>query len=88
MYGADDRKIGSVERLMIDEVSGQASYAALRFGDFLGAATITTRDPGDPLITKQVSPTRPTSRQKGCRERRNVAMTTIGTGRSPDRREQ
>jgi hypothetical protein len=36
VYGADDRKIGSIERVMIDKVSGRVSYAVLGFGGFLG----------------------------------------------------
>jgi PRC-barrel domain len=36
VYGADDRKIGSIERVMIDKVSGQVRYAVLSFGGFLG----------------------------------------------------
>jgi len=36
VYGADDRKIGSIERVMIDKLSGRVSYAALGFGGFLG----------------------------------------------------
>src|SRR5947209_17607418 len=36
VYGADNQKIGSVERVMIDKVSGQVSYAVLSFGGFLG----------------------------------------------------
>jgi hypothetical protein len=36
VYGADSQKIGSVERVMIDKVSGQVSYAVLGFGGFLG----------------------------------------------------
>jgi len=36
VYGADDRRIGSIERVMIDKVSGQVSYAVLGFGGFLG----------------------------------------------------
>lgn len=36
VYGADDRKIGSIERVMIDKVSGRVSYAVLSFGGFLG----------------------------------------------------
>ena len=36
VYGADDQKIGSIERVMIDKVSGQVSYAVLGFGGFLG----------------------------------------------------
>ncbi|MBR0798706.1 PRC-barrel domain-containing protein [Bradyrhizobium jicamae] len=36
VYGADDRKIGSIERVMIDKVSGRVSYAVLGFGGILG----------------------------------------------------
>jgi hypothetical protein len=36
VYGADDTKIGSIERVMIDKMSGKISYAVLSFGGFLG----------------------------------------------------
>jgi hypothetical protein len=36
VYGADDQKIGSIERVMIDKMSGKVSYAVLAFGGFLG----------------------------------------------------
>lgn len=36
VYGADDRSIGSIKRLMIDKKSGQVAYAVLGFGGFLG----------------------------------------------------
>jgi hypothetical protein len=36
VYGADDRKIGSIERVIIDKISGRVSYAVLGFGGFLG----------------------------------------------------
>lgn len=36
VYGRDREKIGSVYTLMIDKVSGQVSYAVVRFGGFLG----------------------------------------------------
>ena len=36
MYGADDRKIGSVQRVMIDKISGKVAYAVISFGGFLG----------------------------------------------------
>ena len=29
VYGADDQKIGSIERVMIDKMSGKVSYAVL-----------------------------------------------------------
>lgn len=36
VYGPDGEKIGSIERVMIDKVSGKVSYAVLGFGGFLG----------------------------------------------------
>jgi hypothetical protein len=36
VYGADDNKIGTVQRVMIDKVSGQIAYAVVSFGGFLG----------------------------------------------------
>ena len=36
VYGADQSKIGSIERVMIDKKSGKVSYAVLSFGGFLG----------------------------------------------------
>ena len=35
VYGADNQKIGSIERVMIDKMSGKVSYAVLSFGGFL-----------------------------------------------------
>src|ERR1700759_2557079 len=36
VYGSDRSKIGSIERVMIDKMSGKVSYAVLSFGGFLG----------------------------------------------------
>jgi hypothetical protein len=36
VYGLDDRKIGSVQRVMIDKISGKIAYAVVSFGGFLG----------------------------------------------------
>jgi PRC-barrel domain len=36
VYGADERKIGSVQRVMIDKISGRAAYVVMSFGGFLG----------------------------------------------------
>ena len=35
VYGADDQKIGSVQRVMIDKISGKVAYAVISFGGFL-----------------------------------------------------
>jgi hypothetical protein len=36
VYGVDEKKIGQVERVMLDKMSGKAAYAVLSFGGFLG----------------------------------------------------
>ena len=36
VYGPDETKIGSLERVMIDKQSGKVSYAVLSFGGLLG----------------------------------------------------
>lgn len=36
VYGADEQRIGSIERVMIDKVGGTVAYAVLGFGGFLG----------------------------------------------------
>jgi hypothetical protein len=36
VYGADEQKIGSVERVMIDKLSGKVAYAVIGYGGFLG----------------------------------------------------
>lgn len=36
VYGADQQKVGSIERVMIDKVSGKVAYAVLGYGGFLG----------------------------------------------------
>jgi PRC-barrel domain len=35
VYGADNQKIGAVQRVMIDKVSGKVVYAVVSFGGFL-----------------------------------------------------
>lgn len=36
VYDADGQKIGLIERVMIDKLSGEVPYAVLSFGGFLG----------------------------------------------------
>ena len=36
VYGTDDRKIGTVQRVMLDKISGKVAYAVVSFGGFLG----------------------------------------------------
>ena len=36
VFGPDDQEIGSIERVMIDKLSGKVAYAVMSFGGFLG----------------------------------------------------
>ena len=45
VYGADGEKVGHIERVMIDKVSGKVSYAVLT-AVCSASATITIRYPG------------------------------------------
>ena len=36
VYGRDEKKIGSIERVMIDKMSGKVAYAVIGYGGFLG----------------------------------------------------
>ena len=36
VYGRDEKQIGSIERIMIDKVSGKVAYAVVSYGGFLG----------------------------------------------------
>ena len=36
VYGPDQQKIGTVERVMIDKLSGKVAYAVISYGGFLG----------------------------------------------------
>ena len=36
VYGADDSKVGTIDRVMIDKQSGNVAYAVMNFGGVLG----------------------------------------------------
>ena len=36
VYGADGKKVGSIDHVMIDKRSGKVAYALMSFGGFLG----------------------------------------------------
>ena len=36
VYGMDQQRIGSIQRVMIDKISGKVAYAVMSFGGFLG----------------------------------------------------
>src|SRR6185369_12912502 len=49
VYDAKGEHIGSVERVMIDKLSGQVAYAVLSFGGFLGIGSVYYRIPWQTL---------------------------------------
>jgi hypothetical protein len=36
VYGADEQRIGTLQRVMIDKISGKVAFAVTSFGGFLG----------------------------------------------------
>ncbi|MET4803243.1 hypothetical protein ABIA96_005844 [Bradyrhizobium sp. LB11.1] len=89
VYGTDAQKIGSIEHVMIDKVSGQVSYAVLGFGGFLGIGDDHYPLPWQSLkYDTGLGGYEPISPQTGSRVRQSMATTTPGIGMTPDEREQ
>jgi hypothetical protein len=36
VYGADEKVVGEIDRVMIDKITGKVAYAVMSFGGFLG----------------------------------------------------
>jgi hypothetical protein len=51
IYGADKRKIGTVQRVMIDKISGKVAYAVVSFGGFWAWERSTTQCHGPSWTT-------------------------------------
>src|SRR5260370_14616576 len=80
VYGVNDTKIGSIERVIIDKMSGKVSYAVLSFGGFLGIGDDHYPLPNTIPTLAVIAPALP---KVSSRERRNIATTTPGTGTTP-----
>ena len=73
--------IGHIERLMIDKVSGQVSYAVMSSGGFLGmGARLLPLPWGRLRIVRASKPTNSTSMRTNCGARRRSARTRISIG--------
>jgi hypothetical protein len=84
VYGPDESKIGSIERVMIDKISGRVSYAVLGFGGFLGLGNDHYPLPGNPSNTTNGSAaTAPASPRTSCAARLDTAAIATGTGATP-----
>ena len=82
VYGADDNKIGSIERVMIDKISGKVSYAVLSFGGFLGIGDDHYPLPWQSLkYDTDLGGYHTGITESSSRARRNTATTMAGTGR-------
>jgi hypothetical protein len=80
VYGADDAKIGSIERVMIDKMSGKVSYAVLSFGGFLWIGDDHYPLPWQSLKYDTNLGGYRTGITETQKERRNTVTTTPGTG--------
>ena len=74
-------RLGHIERLMIDKVTGKVSYAILSFGGFLGMGSNFLPLPWARLrYNPNPKPTNSTSTRTNCGARRRSAPTRISTG--------
>src|SRR6476659_5919943 len=81
VYGADDQKIGSIQRIMIDKISGKVAYAVTSFGGFLGIGEDYYPLPWPTLkYDTRLGGYRTGLRLIGCRVLRNIPAPLTGTG--------
>jgi len=84
VYSADDRKIGSIERVMIDKMSGKVSYAVLSFGGFLGMGDEHYPCPGNHSnTTPRSTAIEPLSRRISSKAPRDTVTPIHGIGMTP-----
>jgi len=84
VYRSDGKKIGEIERVMIDKMSGQAAYAVMGFGGFLGMGEDHYPIPGrGSPTTKSSAVTRSTSPTISSRMRRATPPARNGSGTNP-----
>ena len=73
VYDAKGEHIGSIERVMIEKVSGQVAYAVLSFGGSWASAATTIRSPGSSSsMTSAWAGTAPTSPRSSSKVRRST----------------
>src|SRR3954453_16930297 len=79
VYGADNQKIGSIQQVMIDKISGQVRYAVVSFGGFLGIGDDHYPLPWQSLTSAAISLASP---KTSCRVRQSTAMIASGIGQT------
>src|SRR5215471_8451441 len=84
---SDGSKVGTVQRLMIDKLTGNVAYAVLRFGGFLGMGRNTCRfhGYGSAMIARS-APIRSTSPTRNCGAHPPLVPTRSSTGATAVRR--
>ena len=81
VYGPNNHRIGRIERLMIDKLSGKVAYAVLSFVAFWGLGKTIIRSPGRSSSTTPSSTAiRSISPRTSLRPPPNSARTITGTG--------
>ena len=81
VYGADNRKIGTLQRVMIDKMSGKVAYAVVSFGGFLGMGEDYYPLPWANLkYDTSLGGYRVGIRKTSLKARRNSIVTPIGIG--------
>ena len=83
VYSLDGKKIGSIERLMIDKISGKLAYAVMSLAVPRASAKTTTRCRGrSSPITKRSTATKQVSVRSYSGGLPTIASTNPGTGRA------
>jgi hypothetical protein len=80
VYRSNGDRVGQVERVMIDKLSGKVAYAVMSFGGFLGIGEDYYPLPWPLLKTRGLKATRSTSASSSSKARRNTPSTRAGTG--------
>ena len=81
VYRSNGDRVGQVERVMIDKLSGKVAYAVMSFGGFLGIGEDYYPLPW-PLLTynPQLEGYEVTSASSNSKARRNIPNTRAGIG--------
>jgi hypothetical protein len=87
VYRSNGERVGTVERVMIDKVSGQVAYAVISFGGVLGTGLDHYPLPWNALTHgPRLEGYESTSTGSGLKLPRSAARRTPGTGRAAVRR--
>jgi sporulation protein YlmC with PRC-barrel domain len=82
VYDARGKRIGKVERLMIDKLTGRIAYAILSFGDFLGIGEDHYPIPWSMLTMKSPTASNWTSPKSNLRTPRRSTRGKLGANES------